>query len=587
MQATLQKGESLNTGRNKAFFVLFTLLFTILSIMATGYHHDAGSNHPLQLILVQKLHNPDLYPNDDFVRETAFAYASALWYLIAQLALYFDLTKVLFVVFLISRVLLMVGAARLGRAFFPDSPFAPYVAMIFIATIPQPLVGAGNPIKNYAEQTTIALAFIFLSLSFFLEGRFVWTGVLLGLAFDMNSMYAGFALVYLITSIVFVKEYRKDIKKWVFTVLGALLIGFPGLYLAIKAGWGKPFNEEASWMAAEIEMPYHFFPQTWTIEAQILLLGLMAISWLLAYRLARPLSPKSLVLGTWTWVALLWYLIAWINPYLLHSFFLLRLHPIRGHDIWMYVFGIFMASMMFTWFVKKRNEKLFINLTMFLILFISIFWYVLRYLSISNIIVIISGVVGFIIIYNLNFIRNRWEPAIAGLLTILLMMRTGAIYWRGVQHTGNWLRTEQIPCRQAAEWAARATSPEDVFIVPAGLEEGWIHFRHLAQRNVFGTWKDGTSWPYAPWYAEKWLTKMKELGLFEIAGLREDQRRLGDWTWVREKYCNIFYRKMVNEDRVLNLSKKYRIDYWVTYKEVPTKLPVVYQYGDWKILKVK
>jgi hypothetical protein len=63
------------TGFSKATIVALFLWFTIISLLITGYQHLYGGNHAYQLVLVQKLNDPTLYPNDPFA-DTVFHYAS-------------------------------------------------------------------------------------------------------------------------------------------------------------------------------------------------------------------------------------------------------------------------------------------------------------------------------------------------------------------------------------------------------------------------------------------------------------------------------------------------------------------------------
>jgi hypothetical protein len=47
-----------------------------------------------------------------------------------------------------------------------------------------------------------------------------------------------------------------------------------------------------------------------------------------------------------------------------------------------------------------------------------------------------------------------------------------------------------------------------------------------------------------------------------------------------EKYLSL------DDGKVNELRKKYRIDYWITLENVPSRFPEVYRYGHWKVLRV-
>jgi hypothetical protein len=84
----------------RTIFALFAW-FMIASCLITGYRHIYGMNHPYQLVSVQKLNDPTLYPNDPFA-ETAYDYASLFWYVVAWLSRIADLSLVLFMFFFIE-----------------------------------------------------------------------------------------------------------------------------------------------------------------------------------------------------------------------------------------------------------------------------------------------------------------------------------------------------------------------------------------------------------------------------------------------------------------------------------------------------
>lgn len=128
-------------------------LAVVSSILCTGYRDLKGANHPFQLIIIQKIHDPSLYATDAFVENTVFAYASLLWYGVAYLSDHLDLSMLLFSLFLINRVLYAVAFYLVGRVFFPNSLIAPVGALTFFALSPTSIIGSGHPIRDYAEQT--------------------------------------------------------------------------------------------------------------------------------------------------------------------------------------------------------------------------------------------------------------------------------------------------------------------------------------------------------------------------------------------------------------------------------------------------
>lgn len=582
--------------RNRAGIVLPFMFLLIVFCLMLGYKDIYGANHALQLVLVQKFNNPALYPNDIFVEETAFAYASALWYLVAWLSRFVDLHVLLGGIYILSRVLLLVGAGWLARSWFGESRVAMLAGMAFIAAAPAPLIGAGHPIKDYAEQTTLAVGLVLMGFAAFLNRRPFLTAVLMGLAISMNLMYAFFGLVYLGASWVLAPEYRKAWRQWLAASPLLILAGLPGIWLTLRSGT-QPLNDlRPVWQVAELQFPHHFFPLLWHPLLQALTLGLMGLSWWLARSTASAVPENRVHLQIWAVVGFGWYVLTWLTPYVLHSFTLLRLHPIRGHDLWLLTAGVFFAGAAAAWIANRPAQSVGQAVVQFAVLTIALMWNRIPFLKLSGaaqlaLLIAISGLLGAGLWRLWSVLRERGRPSpnLAGLALLvavgLLFGRSLSWHYKRVTQTGNWLGIPKPTCLPLAEWAKGATSPEDVFLIPVAPEEEWQQFRYIAQRNVFVQWKDGTSWPYAPWYAEDWLQRMRLLGLMEVARLDEANYRLGEWTHVRDTYADELYRH-VNEERVLQIAQQFRIDYWITHKDTPTRLPVVYQSGEWKVVRV-
>jgi hypothetical protein len=231
-----------------------------------------------------------------------------------------------------------------------------------------------------------------------------------------------------------------------------------------------------------------------------------------------------------------------------------------------------------------------------MVLTLAILWRRIDWLKMSGAmlgtaLLLISGAFGALLRAVLSKARapvpHPSTMAWVALLSAIAVLSARAFLWHGqrVVAAGNWWGSSAPPCQPFAEWARQNTPRTAVFLIPIGPDEGWQDFRHLSQRNVFVHWKDGTAWPYAPWYAEDWLERMRLLGLMEVAHLHESDYRTGRWIQVREIYANQVYRQ-VNEPLVRSLAKQFRIDYWVTYQDTPTQLPVVYQMGEWKVVKL-
>ena len=124
----------------------YSCFFCLASILITRYEVYA-ENQALQLPLVHWINNPALYSNDPFA-ETLRYYASPLWYAVAFGGRFIALEPLLFLLFLLERLLLFYAVGTLAHRFVPKSHLAMVGAMtIFGLGLAGPTLG-GNAISH-------------------------------------------------------------------------------------------------------------------------------------------------------------------------------------------------------------------------------------------------------------------------------------------------------------------------------------------------------------------------------------------------------------------------------------------------------
>jgi hypothetical protein len=577
--------QSQAAGLSKAAAVVLFMGFTLVSLLITGYRHIYGSNHAYQLVLVQKLNDPTLYPNDPFA-DTVYHYASAFWYVIAWLARFIDLSVVLFVFFLLNKLLFLLAGFRLARTFFPDSRYAPVVGMATMATFPQLLFGGGYA-TDYTQQSSLSIAAVLLALDAFLNKRWLSFAIWLGLAVNLNLMFSIFGLSYMAVSwlVCLRRSYSADfLRGSLAATLGGLLIGAPGVYLVLRATTHAEYDALSVWQACEISFPYHFYPHLWEIPKQLLAVALVAGAIILVYRL-RDASPVGTHLIAWTATAIAWYFVAWLNPLLLHSLPLLHLHPVRALIFWQLAALIFLISSVLR--LAATNDR---YLTAYFLTAIGLI-FMSEFLSSK---LLVGAAVASAVTCEIG--RRILSQRIAGNTTLWLAVLVVAFVslvavgnsFRSVLRGNNLFSSAQYPAFEVAEWARNATPKEAVFLIPIHNEGGWQCFRHLSQRNVFTHRKDGTAWTFAPWFADDWLERLAALGFFEVLGIDRKSFKIGSWIYIWSQDEKNFIRvyDKVDDDRVNKLQQRYRIDYWITRADVKTRFPKVYEHEGWKVLKV-
>ena len=577
-------------GLSRAATIALFLWFTIISLLITGYQHLYGGNHAYQLVLVQKLNDPTLYPNDPFA-DTVYHYASAFWYVIAWLSRFADLSAVLFVFFLLNKPLFLLAGFRLARTFFPDSRYAPVVGMAMMATFPQLLFGGGY-VTDYTQQSSLSIATMLLALDAFLNKRWLSFAVWFGLAVNLNLMFSIFGATYVGVSwlIHLRRSYSADLLvRTVASILGGLIVGAPGIYLVRRATTHAEYDAPSVWQACELSYPYHYYPQLWEIPKQLLAL-LLVVGVIVAVYRFRNASPVGFHVAAWTGVAIGWYLVGWLNPLLLHSLPLLHLQPVRALVLWQLGSMVFLISFLLR-LLENSGYKLnavysyLCGMLIVTITFINHFPYSRLFVGVAVVSVAVCEVTRRILQY-----RGVNLGAVFAVIFVVLFVSLHAAGHaaRSVLRGKSIFSSVQHPASQVAEWARSATPKEAVFLIPIHDEGGWQRFRHLSQRNVFTQRKDGTAWSYAPWFADDWLERLRALGFFEVLAIDEKSFRIGSWIriWSADEKNFILAYDKVDDDRVEALRRQYRIDYWITRANVKTRFPKVYEHEGWKVLKV-
>ncbi len=580
-------------GLSKAVTIALFIWFTIVSFLITGYQHIYGSNHPFQLLLVQRLNDPTLYPNDPFA-DTVFDYASVLWYVVAWLSRFVDLSVVLFVFFLINKLLFLLAGFRLARTFFPDSRYAPIIGLATMSTFPQLLFGGGY-ITDSTQQSSIAIGALLLTLDALLNKKWLSFALWLGLAVNLNLMFSIFGISYAVGSwlVHLRRNYTLDfLGKAASAILGGLILGAPAIYLTLRASTHEGYDVLSVWKTCELAYPYHFYPQLWEIERQLLALLLMIGVVFVVYRY-RNASPVDVYLIAWTGVAIGWYLLAWLNPLLIQSIPILRLHPIRALVLWQLPTIVFLVSFLMKLAENnefKNNLKHVITYLLYLLIII-----LLIFIAESLTSKLFMGIVaGSIIAFELgrrallNHLAGSGAFLLAALVVFVVSIYSIGVAFRSILKGHSILSITHTPAIQMAEWARRVTPKEAVFLIPIHHEGNWRHFRHLSQRNVFTHMVDGAGWPFAPWFADEWLERLRALGFFETLGIDERSFKIGSWIhiWSHDGKNFILVYDKVDDNRVEKLKQRYRIDYWITRANVETRFPKVYEYKGWKVLRV-
>lgn len=128
---------------------------------------------------------------------------------------------------------------------------------------------------------------------------------------------------------------------------------------------------------------------------------------------------------------------------------------------------------------------------------------------------------------------------------------------------------------QVAAWARTNTATDVMFQVVPGSWE-WSHFRYLARRPVFVTWKDGSALLWDRSYADDWLERLTDLGFEPDARLQHTEPR---------HLLNRHYWRHSDAVRI-ELAREHGIDFFVVQRKIPSALPVAFKSKHFKVLSL-
>ncbi|MCL1465566.1 DUF6798 domain-containing protein [Argonema galeatum] len=557
---------------------IYAIILFLASLLMTGYAVYYG-NQSIQIPLVHLLNNPALYPNDPFAATLPY-YSSMLWRVVALGVRVFPLEPLFIVLFLLERLLVIYAAGYLAQAFAPNSRLAVVAGMALFALAPNSILGHGDVLTNYFEQTGLTIPFLLLAIAAFYKNNPILWAIWMGVAFNLNSMYATYALTYFGAIFFTAPFYRRAWKKWIHAFGLFLLIASPNIILTASA-FGKKTTDSNLWIVtSQVRFPHHLYPLTWSFISylQFFTLAVLFVGFL--YQNKQKWSKLFRHGIVWTGVCLLWLVYAFIAAYVAKSPPMLVMHPGRATDLWYCFAGIAIISGCAVKIEENHTRKTLLQATSIAGVLLGVLTTALspKYIGLY---VMLAGLIALIWepIWNYVFERGN-ERRLALLLTSwVFLVGTGAFLSR-FQNTRNvkdaLIESPYTELRQIADWASKNTPLDAVFLVDPELE----HFRSLSKRPVFVTWKDSSAMLWYRPYVKDWVERMRLLG-FDITKSQE----ILDNEAFRVKLSS-FYNNLSDAD-VSKIQINYSIRYWVVSAKKTSSFPVIFQNRKFKILNLQ
>ncbi len=537
-------------------FLALAIVLSILSF-ALLWYQAYGMNQAIQLAYVNHWIDPTLYPRDPFIATSDY-YTTLLWKTVAGLAGIAPLRPMLMSFLLGERWLAIYAASRIARSLAGGSALARVAAMAIMTVGPLPLLGAGTTMPDYFEQSGLAMAVLLLGIACFLDRQYLWWGALAGLSVNLNALYVAFSVVY--CAAIFFAERRawREIRYVCLAAILMAVLSLPLLNDLYHLPSHGSFDHRLWWQAMQFRSAHHLMPLTWSpiryAEYAVTIVLLLVIGWmgrtdptvvkLSRFAVAVAIVSVTAVAG------------AFFVAYAVHIPKLLILQPIRATDLGYCLTDVAFACFAAKWFERKKSTAV------FPLLLLSCLWPLLPFAAL-----VIAMVCGVAVYLMLNWmsgarIRNATLACLAS-LTVAAVARPALAWKYTMFNTGN-----RWPVSTAAEWAARVTPRDALFLLDAD-DDRTEPFRALSCRSVFVHVKDGTALFYDMDYLQTWQQRMA----------------LAGYPLPNQKSIAAGYPQWRDRD-ALALHAKAGVNFWLVTREWPTALPVVWQDKTFKVVSL-
>jgi len=235
--------------------LLLGLAGAYANVVAYGFNYGGG-NHQFELPLLNWLRNPRLYPHDP-VREAFARFPTIFWPAVAHLSHWMSAEKVLFLFFLITKVLFFVALALLLRPRVQDIWLTAFV-ILAIALSPTlndstPL-GGSDVLDSTQTHTSLAIALLLWVAWLLLEQRWVAAAVLCGITVYISAPFSAFMLfAFAVFAVIDWRRCKKSIM-----AAGVLGAAISAPWLALSRGVGYSHYPNAYVEALTAFYPFHF-----------------------------------------------------------------------------------------------------------------------------------------------------------------------------------------------------------------------------------------------------------------------------------------------------------------------------------------
>jgi hypothetical protein len=251
---------------------ILVVVSTLASMLIWGYHFGIKNNE-FHSIIVNKIAQGISYKGDALAA-SMHNFVSPFWVVAGLLSKVFPEQAVFFTFFFLSRVLLCIGLASMIHAFsesrfFLHSVLLGSLIMISSGSVNVLPLGDNVVISDYLSQTFLSVGFCLVSFSLSVRKKYVWSAIILGIAYNINAMQANFVLgILLVMWLVKAREEKISYASLGLPIGLFLLCASPTIYWIAAALHEKPAGNYMAGSAladfAKYYLPSHYF---WTVKA--------------------------------------------------------------------------------------------------------------------------------------------------------------------------------------------------------------------------------------------------------------------------------------------------------------------------------
>lgn len=536
---------------------LLVLLVTISSLFISGYRF-AYSDNNFYIPLVQKVHNPDLYPSDPLFDQPIGGY-TYLPEILSFFLNYLDIQTLYILSYLLFSFIMFWSVAKITQTLFKKRSI---VLIALLLTI-SPKVVAGTSILTFSIYMLPRFAAISISLFalyMFIKARYKSSSIVMGIALILHPP----TVIALVAAQLFYLIKKKSVKKILISLLIFLIVSTPIIYSYFVTPKDTTFFPDPFHLSILTEPPTAkalLFPLHWhTMNLGLVsLLGLLVVIMIFLYTFLRmysenSLSNKDIRILSLVLTSLFLLIINIIFGELFPISIIIQLTLARGLLFIYWISMVYFAKLLW-----DQRHSLFGKL-----LGILVISFLLR-----GVIFFVLGTILFAIgslIRDRIALKNRiikiFSVFIVFSVSIFIVIIT--IHPIELPHTYPNHDTITSDYVDVQLWSKNNTALDSKFIVPPITP----NFRIFSERTpIISPW-DEVGILVSPGYTKAW-----------------NQRRLDVWGF-EGYYNNIDKYNQMPAEYIINLSKKYNASYLVSLKTVYQPFDKYYENNNFVVYRL-